>query len=496
MGCIVLAGVVLLLWLVKIVVGAIAAVLSTPYPWIAMGLAGAGFAVFHGRRIFRTERREKLFFDTVAALRDADPDALGLLAALEQRCSDEADALLVVAVTTASQGRYMDAYALLDSVGQRATTIGALSGGLELQFPGLAGPLRFDRASPAPTTIERLKGHMLTLAGRPEEALAHLAVKLADPDYAVCLGALADAREATGDRNGTITALRAAITSSVKDPTRCRFFRYKLANVLEAGGAPTAAMDEYERLLVDGEYKDATDRHVALVRARAGEEQRAAERARAEAEEGETKRREQEQQKLTRLLALVEKNLAAGDAISAADLLAGALTLPGAASIEMSLRYKLAAAFEEAAMLEQAAEQYERLIRHGAPGDATSRLESLRAAQEKEQRRRLVVRDEDIVRHTLERMEAAKGPAGRRSTMQAGLSALATPHARERLMVEASKMEVQAVLDKVDGLKTASAKRRNVLAALEAIRTDDVPDELQTQQIQWLEQALTELEGK
>jgi hypothetical protein len=45
-------------------------------------------------------------------------------------------------------------------------------------------------------------------------------------------------------------------------------------------------------------------------------------------------------------------------------------------------------------------------------------------------------------------------------------------------------------------LKTAAAKRRNLLAAVEAIRADDVPDELQAQQIQWLEQALAELEGK
>jgi hypothetical protein len=318
MGCVVLAGVLFLLWLVKIVVGVIVAVLSTPYPWIAMGLAGAAFAVFHGHRIFRTERRKKLFFDAVAALRDADPGAPDLLAALEQRCSDEADALLVVAVTAARQGRYMDTYTLLDGVGQRATTIGALAGGLELQFPGLAGPLRFDRASPAPTTIEHLKGHMLTLAGRPQEALAHLAIKLSDPDYVVGLGALADAREAVGDRNGAITALRTAIASSSSDPTRSRFFRYKLAHVLEAGGAPTAAMDEYERLLVDGEYKDANDRHVALVRAMEDEKRR-------EAEDRATKRREEEQQKLTRLLALVEKNLADGDGNSAAGLLLGAL---------------------------------------------------------------------------------------------------------------------------------------------------------------------------
>jgi hypothetical protein len=170
--------------------------------------------------------------------------------------------------------------------------------------------------------------------------------------------------------------------------------------------------------------------------------------------------------------------------------------MPGSAPIETSLRYKLADAFETAGMPDRAAEQYEILIRRGDPGDAAARLKSLYTAQQEERHRRLVARDEEVFRLTLERLEAAKGPAGRRSALQTGLASLEDPHVRERLMLEASKLEVQAVLDKVDGLKTVSAKRRNLLAALEAIRADDVPDELQAQQIRWLEQALAELEGK
>jgi hypothetical protein len=65
---------------------------------------------------------------------------------------------------------------------------------------------------------------------------------------------------------------------------------------------------------------------------------------------------------------------------------------------------------------------------------------------------------------------------------------------RQRLLLEASRVEVAAVLDKVDGLKTPAAKRRNLLAALEELQKDSVPDELQVQQITWLKDALAELE--
>jgi hypothetical protein len=66
---------------------------------------------------------------------------------------------------------------------------------------------------------------------------------------------------------------------------------------------------------------------------------------------------------------------------------------------------------------------------------------------------------------------------------------------KERLRIEAARIEVTAVLDKVDGLKTASAKKRHLLAALEDICSYDVGDSMQLRQIEMLEAALCEVEG-
>jgi hypothetical protein len=106
----------------------------------------------------------------------------------------------------------------------------------------------------------------------------------------------------------------------------------------------------------------------------------------------------------------------------------------------------------------------------------------------------MLARDRKVFEITLVKIEAAKGPAGRRAALQAGLDGIDQQDTRERLLVVASTIEVQAVLDKVDGLKTAAAKRRHLTAALEAIRADEVPDDLQVRQIEWLESALKELD--
>lgn len=89
----------------------------------------------------------------------------------------------------------------------------------------------------------------------------------------------------------------------------------------------------------------------------------------------------------------------------------------------------------------------------------------------------------------------AKGPAGRRGALKAALDRLATEEARQELLAEASLIEVTAALEKAASLKTPTAKRRRLEEALAAIREDSVPDELQQQQVAWLEAALRELEA-
>ena len=73
------------------------------------------------------------------------------------------------------------------------------------------------------------------------------------------------------------------------------------------------------------------------------------------------------------------------------------------------------------------------------------------------------------------------------------LDAIHQQHVRERLYVKAARIEVRAVLDKVDGLKTAAAKRRNLEEALANLRSDPVPDDLQGREIALLEEALRDL---
>jgi hypothetical protein len=66
---------------------------------------------------------------------------------------------------------------------------------------------------------------------------------------------------------------------------------------------------------------------------------------------------------------------------------------------------------------------------------------------------------------------------------------------KQRLRLEAARIEVTAVLDKVDTLTTASAKKRHLLAALDDIRSDGVDDSLEGKQIEMLEAALREVEA-
>lgn len=57
----------------------------------------------------------------------------------------------------------------------------------------------------------------------------------------------------------------------------------------------------------------------------------------------------------------------------------------------------------------------------------------------------------------------------------------------------AGRIEVAAVLDKVDGLKGVAAKKRHLEGAIATLRTDDVPDELQQEELRVLRQRLDEL---
>lgn len=104
--------------------------------------------------------------------------------------------------------------------------------------------------------------------------------------------------------------------------------------------------------------------------------------------------------------------------------------------------------------------------------------------------------DERIFLDAIEKLESQKGSASRRAHVDATMARLSSPSFREKFAIEASRIEVQSVLDKVDSLKTASAKKRHLTAALETIRSDSIPDALQSKEIAWLEEALADIERR
>jgi len=95
----------------------------------------------------------------------------------------------------------------------------------------------------------------------------------------------------------------------------------------------------------------------------------------------------------------------------------------------------------------------------------------------------------------LEKIERLKGTAARRAAFGRALVEITSSEDRATLALEVSRMDVRTALDKADSLKTAAAKRRALVEALERIRADDVPDELQAPEIAMLEDAIRRLDA-
>lgn len=91
------------------------------------------------------------------------------------------------------------------------------------------------------------------------------------------------------------------------------------------------------------------------------------------------------------------------------------------------------------------------------------------------------------------KLEAAKGPGTRQTALEAATRAIRDPDLLDRLLRTASKIEAQAVLDKVDELKTPAAKRRHLEAAIQRLKSDQLDDEIQAEELAMLEQALAAL---
>lgn len=102
--------------------------------------------------------------------------------------------------------------------------------------------------------------------------------------------------------------------------------------------------------------------------------------------------------------------------------------------------------------------------------------------------------EDEAVTQAIGAIEKAQGPVARRRQLDRFLASILDAKKRDLLLLAASRIEVHAVLDKVDRLKTQQAKRRHLEQAIAALRADDVPDDLQAQELRWLEDALRALD--
>jgi hypothetical protein len=97
----------------------------------------------------------------------------------------------------------------------------------------------------------------------------------------------------------------------------------------------------------------------------------------------------------------------------------------------------------------------------------------------------------------LDRLSRAKTAATREKIVgEAKVEAALTAQQRLRLLLEASKADTDDTLEKVETLKSRAVKRRRLEEMLAVIRADDVPDDMQADQIALLEEALRTLDAE
>jgi ribosomal protein L34E len=99
----------------------------------------------------------------------------------------------------------------------------------------------------------------------------------------------------------------------------------------------------------------------------------------------------------------------------------------------------------------------------------------------------------DVTARALEKLNTVKA-RGRTSTIAATLAQLPKDsEERYEFLLKVSEIQVTATLDKVDSLKTLTAKRRHLNKAIEKLKRDELSDELQQPQFELLQDILKTL---
>lgn len=93
----------------------------------------------------------------------------------------------------------------------------------------------------------------------------------------------------------------------------------------------------------------------------------------------------------------------------------------------------------------------------------------------------------------ISRIQGSRGAVARRNALQRALESVHDPREREEVLHAASRIEVAAILAKVDTLSSTIAKKRELQKAIAEIRVDNMHEELQRAELAQLEARLKEL---
>jgi hypothetical protein len=91
-------------------------------------------------------------------------------------------------------------------------------------------------------------------------------------------------------------------------------------------------------------------------------------------------------------------------------------------------------------------------------------------------------------------LEQHQVPVARRHAVASALAELTDPYERQQLVLAASRIEIGQVLERVAGTSSVATKRKLLKRAIDELRADNIPDELQAEELRQLEERLRSLE--
>lgn len=92
------------------------------------------------------------------------------------------------------------------------------------------------------------------------------------------------------------------------------------------------------------------------------------------------------------------------------------------------------------------------------------------------------------------RLEQSRSTVERRNTLRRALDAARDDAEREQLIAAAVRIELAPILRQIDGLAGGGAKRHRLQRAIEEVRADNIPAELQAAEVRALEERLRAIE--